>query len=258
MKEKLKNLFFKIWYWYISTVDKNAEVIFMNYGYSKDEEKLELSKKDEKNRYSIQLYHNAVKGADITGKEILEVGCGRGGGLSYINRYLLPKKISGIDLNKKAIKFCKKHYDSKNSFFAQANAQKLPFEDNAFDIVLNVESSHRYPKQEQFFNEVYRVLKPGGYFLFTDFRTQNETNQVKLELDLKNSKLKVEMKEDITANVVEALQLASPDRVKLVEKLIPRFLHDLGKNFAATIGSPTYNKFNTREFVYFNYILKKD
>ena len=34
MKEKLKSIFFKIWYWYVSTVDKNAEVIFMNYGYS--------------------------------------------------------------------------------------------------------------------------------------------------------------------------------------------------------------------------------
>jgi len=54
MKEKLKNVFFKFWYWYLSSIDKNSEVIFMNYGYSKDNHKIELKETDEKNRYSIQ------------------------------------------------------------------------------------------------------------------------------------------------------------------------------------------------------------
>ena len=53
MKEKLRSIFFKIWYWYISTVDKNAEVIFMNYGYSTEKEELKLGRNDEKNRYSV-------------------------------------------------------------------------------------------------------------------------------------------------------------------------------------------------------------
>ena len=108
MKEKVKNIFFKIWYWYISTIDKNAEVIFMNYGYSKNNQKVELKKEDENNRYSIQLYNHTIAGIDIKEKNILEVGCGRGGGLSYINRYLSPNNVTGIDLNKKAVDFCKK------------------------------------------------------------------------------------------------------------------------------------------------------
>jgi len=87
MKEKLKNIFLKFWYLYLSAINKNAEIIFMNYGYSKDNYKIEIEETDEKNRYSIQLYHLVATGVDITGKDILEVGCGRGGGLSYINRY---------------------------------------------------------------------------------------------------------------------------------------------------------------------------
>ncbi len=135
MKDALKNIFFKIWYWYISTIDKNAEVIFMNYGYSSKSIKIELDKEDVPNRYSIQLYHHTATGVDVKGKDILEVGCGRGGGLSYVNRYLSPKNVTGVDLNKKAIQFCNKHYKGTNNSFVQADAQKLPFADNSFDVV---------------------------------------------------------------------------------------------------------------------------
>ena len=47
----MRNLFFKIWYWYISTVDKNAEIIFMNFGYSHPDMKIDLDENDEKFRY---------------------------------------------------------------------------------------------------------------------------------------------------------------------------------------------------------------
>ena len=154
MKEKLKNAFFRIWYWYISTIDKNAEVIFMNYGYLKDNHKIKLDESDEKNRYSAQLYNLVATGADIKGKDILEVGCGRGGGLSYINRYLSPRSVTGVDLNKKAIEFCKKHYSNESIKFLQENAQDLSFQDQTFDVVINVESSHRYSQMDIFLDEV--------------------------------------------------------------------------------------------------------
>ena len=255
MKEKLKNIFFKIWYWYISTIDKNADIIFMNYGYSKNNLRIELDETDEKNRYSIQLYNHIVADIDIKGKDILEIGCGRGGGLSYINRYLSPNRIAGIDLNNKAIKFCENYYPEKNSTFLQANAQNLPFPDNTFDVVINVESSHRYKKPELFFKEVYRVLKAGGTFLFTDFRQVGDLQILKSQI--RDAKFKFVKKEDITDNVVEALKLATPDREILIKKLVPGFLQSLGKNFAATEKSPTYNRFTERYFEYVYYVLLK-
>lgn len=255
MKEKLKNIFFKFWYWYVSVVDKNAEVIFMNYGYSKDNQKIELDEKDEKNRYSIQLYHLVATGANITGKDILEVGCGRGGGLSYINRYLKPNFAIGIDLNKKAIKFCNKKYSSEKIKFFQADAQKLNFEDNAFDVVINIESSHRYSRVDLFLSEVYRILKPGGVLLFADFRNQYDLR--KLNWQFKNRNFKRLKNEIITENVVETLKLSTPNREELVRKLLPKFLQNLGRNFAAIEGTTTFNKFLTREFEYVFYVLSK-
>ncbi len=255
MEEKLKNIFFKIWYWYISTIDKNADVIFMNYGYSKAKHKIILSEKDEKNRYSIQLYNLVASGIDIKDKDILEVGCGRGGGLSYISRNLTPKSLTGVDLNNKAIKFCQNNYPENGNIFLQANAQNLPFADNSFDVVINVESSHRYAQPELFFKEVYRVLKADGTFLLADFRQNNELQTLKNQI--RDTKFKFIKKENITHNVVEALKLATPTVEILIKKLVPTFLQNLARNFAATEGSTTYNKFNTGYFQYVFYIMQK-
>lgn len=206
MKEKLKNIFFKFWYWYVSAIDKNAENIFMNYGYSKDNQ-------------------------------------------------------NGIGLNKKAIKFCNKKYSSENIKFFRADAQKLNFEDNAFDVVINIEPPHRYSKVDLFLSEVYRVLKPGGvllfllFLLFADFGNQYDLR--KLNRQFKNMCFKRLNNRVITKNVVEALKLSTPNREELVRKLLPKFLQNLGRNFAATEGTITYNKFLTSEFEYVFYVLLK-
>ncbi len=255
MKDWLRSLFFKIWYWYVSTIDKNAEVIFMNFGYSKDNKKVELEEKDEANRYSAQLYHLVAAEAEIKGKDILEVGCGRGGGLSYVNRYFKPKSVIGIDLNSKAIEFCNKYYPKDNADFFQANAQDLvPIDTDSVDVVLNVESSHRYLHMDLFLNEVKRVLKNDGIFSFTDFRENHELKE--LDQQIKDAGFEILKHENITENVVEALKAATPDRIKLVEKLAPKFLHGLAKNFAAVEGSETYNHFVTKHYEYVYYLLK--
>ncbi|MFC2111213.1 class I SAM-dependent methyltransferase [Bacteroidota bacterium] len=255
MKEILKNAFFRIWYSYVSTVDKNAEVTFMNYGYSKDNHKIKLDENDKKNRYSAQLYDYVATSIDIKGKDILEVGCGRGGGLSYINRYLLPNSSTGIDLNKKAIEFCTKNYPGERMKFLQSNAQNLSFQDNAFDVVINVESSHRYSQMDAFLNEVYRVLKPGGFFLLADFRYEIELENLNKQLE--NANFTFVKDEKITSNVLEALKLSSTERVELIKKIAPKIFQGIGKKFAATEGTKTFNKFATQEFEYVFYVLKK-
>lgn len=253
MREKLVSAFFRIWYWYVSTADKNSEVIFMNYGYSKDGHRINLDAKDEANRYSAQLYDHVATGVDVKGKSILEIGCGRGGGLSYINRYLSPKSVTGLDLCDKAIDFCSKYYSKEGIAFLQGNAESLAFQDHTFDVVINIESSHRYSRIDKFLSEVYRVLRPGGFFLFSDFRHKNELEELNNKLEAANLKfIKAEM---ISTSVVEALKLSSSEREYLIKKLAPRFLHRLGKQFAATEGTPTFNKFATNEYEYFFYIL---
>lgn len=247
---------FRIWYDYINKIDKNADVLFMNFGYADEHPEIKLEFKDEYNRYSIQLYHHLASAVGLKNKDVVEIGCGRGGGLEYITRQFSPDSAVGIDLNKQAIAFCNRHFTSKELSFLQGDAQKLPTGDGTCDIVMNVESSHRYPDMNSFLSEVYRILRPDGFFLFADFRYDFEISLLQEELNASGMSLIKE--EFITPQVVNALELDDERKKLLVNKLTHRIFHKTARNFAGTVGSETYNQFSSRQYVYFNYILQKN
>lgn len=252
----LREWMFRVWYRYVNNLDKNAEILFMNYGYVDPDLQPRLEADDEPNRYSVQLYHLLGTAADIKSKDIAEIGCGRGGGLSYITRTFEPETALGIDLDEQAIKFCNKNYPYKGLSFTQGDAQDLSFlPDQSFDIILNNESSHRYPRMDLFLSEVNRLLRPGGYFLFSDFRS-NE-NMENLKQHVRSSDLMVMREKDITSNVVKALEADDPRKRRLIKKLIPLIIQKIALNFAGTVGSDTYNRFATRKYEYFHYVMQK-
>lgn len=148
------------------------DVVFLNYGYEEDPPMaLPLEPPDQPNRYPIQLYHATATQADgLTGKRVLEVGCGHGGGASYLMRTLQPASYTGLDLNADAIAFNRKRHKLASLEFVQGDAENLPFPDQSFDAVINVESSFHYPNFQRFLGEVARLLRPGGHFLYTDGR----------------------------------------------------------------------------------------
>lgn len=84
LKTSLRETFFRIWYWYVNKVDRNARILFMNFGYHDKNRHIVMEAQNECDRYSIQLYHHLVDAVNMQGKDIVEIGCGRGGGLSYI------------------------------------------------------------------------------------------------------------------------------------------------------------------------------
>jgi ubiquinone/menaquinone biosynthesis C-methylase UbiE len=248
---------FRVWYWYLNNIDKNAEVLFMNYGYSNPDIPVSFDPKDEPNRYSAQLYHLLGSAADLKNKHIAEIGCGRGGGLSYIVKTFSPATALGVDLDKRAAKFCKKHHNLKGLSFVQGDAQNLYFlKDNSVDAVLNVESSHRYPNMDSFLKEVHRILRPGGYFLYTDFRYDWEMPELKQQLAASGMIILKDVM--ITDNVIEALDADDPRKRILVKKLIPRFIHKIALNFAGTVGSKTYDQFVSHKYEYYHFVMQKN
>jgi len=249
------SLVFKALYWYISTVDKKKEVLFMNYGYHDSSEKIELLDIDEINRYSIQLYHRLAKMVDIKDKDIVEIGSGRGGGIAYITKRFEPASALGIDLDAKAAKFGNAHYKIDGLTFKQGNALHLDLADDCIDIIFNIESSHRYPNMQLFLNEVYRALKPGGHFLFTDFRYKKEMDAL-IQLLAQYKFVKFD-EQFINKEVVKALELDTIRREALVEKYAPFFLHKTFHDFAGNCGSPTFNNLISGEMIYFVFCFQK-
>ena len=166
-----KKWFWEKWYDIFAKKARNSNLKLMNYGYHASEFNLDLEDGDENERYPIQLYHFVSSHADIKNKNILEVGSGRGGGASYIARYLKPSSITGMDISNEAVGLCSEFYNIPNLNFVCGDSESIPFPDNSFDVLINVESSHCYGDMSKFLIEAYRSLKTGGFFLFCDFRT---------------------------------------------------------------------------------------
>ena len=80
----------------------------MNYGYAElhdDAVAFALQPRDEPERYPIALYRHVAGLAPLAGREVLEVGSGRGGGASFIARYANPKRVVGHDISGRAVAF---------------------------------------------------------------------------------------------------------------------------------------------------------
>ncbi len=253
---RIPSLVFRALYRYLDKLDKHSHVIFMNYGYSDPGIIIPLDERDEKNRYSLQLYHHLAEMAELKNKDVVEVGSGRGGGLEYISRKFLPESAIGIDLEKSGVVFSNKFHQLPNLTFITGKAQNLPLIDNSCDVLLNVESSHRYSTIEAFFNEVHRVLRPGGYFLYTDFRDSHQWPE--LVAMLNKAGLTVLEERDISTNVLQSLELDSERRASLVKRYAPRIFQKAILNFTGSKGTATFDNFLTGKVTYKSYKIRNN
>ncbi len=228
---------------------KTDELKFMNYGYHDDKLSIELKPEDEMYRYSIQLYHHVATQVDIKGKKVLEVGSGRGGGASYIASYLQASEVIGVDISSEAVTLCNQVYQLDNLAFQTADSENLPFNDNSFDVVVNVESSHCYGSMDVFIAEVSRVLKPGGVFLFCDLRPE-ERVQKTLDIIAKSG-LTLREQKNITSNIITSTELMSENRKsKIAEMSLSKPMQKKFESFSCVKGSEMHNRFVTGVFQY--------
>lgn len=233
------------------------DVIFLNWAYDeKPPMELPLSAADEPHRASIQLYHQATCPAVLTGKRVLEVSCGHGGGASYLVRTHRPASYTALDLNPAGIAFCRKRHKIPNLTFVQGDAQDLPFPDESFDAVINVEASHGYPDFPRFLREVYRVLSPGGDFLYTDLRLSADVPA--WEAGLAGSPLREVSQRIINEQVRLGMERDSERRDIIAQRRTPTFLRSLARDGLGTIGSRGYRALASGEISYRTYHFVKD
>jgi ubiquinone/menaquinone biosynthesis C-methylase UbiE len=101
----------------------------------------------------------------------LEIGTKTGYALPIIQKYFFPKKIIGTDIDEESLKIAKKNIEKKglkNVEIKVADAQDLPFQSATFDSVFMFATLHHIPDWKKAINEVKKVLKEGGYFIFRE------------------------------------------------------------------------------------------
>jgi ubiquinone/menaquinone biosynthesis C-methylase UbiE len=245
----IKQRLWNAWYGWLARHDPRAQLRFMNYGFmpAVADTGLALSPEDEPFRYPIELYRHVVQGVTLTGKDVLEVGSGRGGGADFLARHYRPASVLGVEAAEDAVRFCQQSYREANLQFRQGLAEALPCAEASVDVVVNVESSHCYADVAKFLSEVRRVLRPGGYFCFCDLRTR--AGMMRLRQQLNESDLKWVSIEDITPEVVRALEAMAQERAQLLRG-VPSWLRRAYAEFIGLAGSRSHRLLATGELQY--------
>jgi len=257
----IRKAIWRCWYPFLTRRLRGEEVLFLNYAFATDPPMaVPLAPGDEPNRACIQLYHHVASPVELRGRNVLEVSCGHGGGASYLARTLQPASYTGLDLNPRGIRFCATRHRVAGLAFVVGDAEKLPFADGAFDAVLNVEASHCYPDFGRFLAEVARVLRPGGHFLYADFRFgagPRGDDFASWEGALAAAPLTMIHFRVINAEVRRGMERNSARSQQLIVRHLPGFLRGLGRDFAGLTGSRLYTALGSGELSYRSYCFRK-
>ena len=101
---------------------------------------------------------------DIQNKDVLSVGCGSGEDSSYLKNQGARRSV-GIDLSKGLIEIAKESH--KECEFEVMDMEKITFDNSSFDFVYSSLAIHYVENWGNVFKEIFRILKPNSYFLFS-------------------------------------------------------------------------------------------
>jgi SAM-dependent methyltransferase len=95
-------------------------------------------------------------------KRLLEIGCGIGIDGRYFSSHGV--KYQAVDMSRESLKLARRHFTMKDLLprFANADATRLPFDDDTFDVVYSSGVLHHVPNMVEACREAVRVLRPGG------------------------------------------------------------------------------------------------
>lgn len=117
---------------------------------------------------SPHISPQAAVGSDerglLSGLDVVEVGCGRGGGAAFLFSRHAPSSLTGVDAAPQQIEQARRRFGAQGEAlqFRVGAADSLPVEDGSADLLLSVESMHTYTDKAAFLREARRVLRPGG------------------------------------------------------------------------------------------------
>jgi ubiquinone/menaquinone biosynthesis C-methylase UbiE len=251
-------VFLRAWYQYLAGEVRDTDWGFMNYGYadpSAPDGRPVLEPDLALERYSVNLYHHVASAVDITGKEVLEIGSGRGAGAAYVYKYLRPKTLVGVDFAPNAVDLSNQNHAGDGLSYQVGNAEALSFGDHSFDVVLNVESAHCYKSIATFLEEVYRVLRPDGYLLIADLGPVSLINTLRAQMA--KSRLQVIGETDITPNVLAAMEADHQRKLAVLQAKAPRLIVKLAVDFMGAPGSRIWRRLESGKYSYVSSVLQK-
>ncbi len=116
-----------------------------------------------------------VAGLDLSGKRVLDIGCGIAGGDVVLVRDLHATEVVGIDVESPLVSRAKQIVAdaglAEQIDIRLVTPGTLPFENESFDVVFSKDAILHIPDKPSFYLDVLRVLEPGGVFVGSDWLT---------------------------------------------------------------------------------------
>jgi len=116
-----------------------------------------------------RLARNGISKAALTGRKVLDAGCGSGRYSQALSSYG-ASEVVGVDFSpeniRNAVAINSRYVKSESVSFELADIRKLPFPDDSFDVVFSNGVVHHLPDPSAGVTELLRVLKPGGWGFF--------------------------------------------------------------------------------------------
>lgn len=126
---------------------------------------------DEFHVRGAEVSRELAKAAKVDGSKVLDVGCGLGGSCRMLADEF-DCQVTGIDLSfeyiRTATNLSKLVGLDTTTEFKQANATRLPFQDNSFDLVWTQHVQMNIDDKQKFYSEICRVLDKNGIFIYYD------------------------------------------------------------------------------------------